>query len=382
MPANLAPVLKHELKLNEPMPYSVYDRQGNLLLKVGHTIQQQRLLDILLEKGACIQVADREAYAGGTAAPKPYNVFSTVDALKLRLQRLFAQYRGGRTISGFCEHIAEIGLAVQKACEHNTDAALASLHLDYDMPYEVVHHLEAAVLCELISQKLEIQPAARLTLINAALTHDISLIDIQDALNRQRGPMKPDQAARVQSHPTDSVAALRALGVADPHWLVPVGQHHERIDGSGYPARTVGAEISLPSRILAVADIYSALIRERPYRKAVVSSNAMREMLVEQGSKTDLQLTQLMIKALGVFPPGALVQLATGEVAVVLERRANSAQPIVAAFLKPDGLTLLAPARRDTAKPEFAIKGIESLAKHKQYTGMIQSLWSDAPRFH
>lgn len=382
MPTNLAPILKHELKLNEPMPYSVYDQRGNLLLKAGHTIHQQRHLDILLEKGACVQVADREACLGGSTAPKPVNAFALVESLKLRLQRLFAQYRGGKTISGFCTHINEIGLAVQNACEHNTDAALACLHLDYDKPYEVVHHLEAAVLCELIGKKLELKPEYRLPLINAALTHDLSLIDIQDSLNRQRGPLTPEQLARVQGHPADSVAALRTLGVTDPNWLMPVGQHHERLDGSGYPGQSVGAALKLPSRILAVADIYSALIRERPYRKAVVSSTAMREMLVEQGSKTDLQLTQILIKVLGVFPPGALVQLANEEVAVVLERRANSAQPIVASFLKSDGLTLLAPARRDTAKPEFAIKGIESFLKHKQYTGMIQSLWSDAPRFH
>jgi HD-GYP domain-containing protein (c-di-GMP phosphodiesterase class II) len=380
----LVPVGKNDVQLGVPLPYSVYDMSGMLLLKAGFTINLQRHLEILLQNGAYFSESesDKARRARGGMQPLPrvqeeqQNTFEMLDLVKVRLQRLFEHYKAGRLRDEFVARIEDLGISVQEACTHDTDSVLACLHLDYELPYEVVHHLQAAVLCELIGKKLGVKDEARLTLVKAALTHDIGLIDVQDTLDRQVAPLTPEQKQRIQTHPLDSVAVLRALGVGEPAWLDPVRHHHERIDGSGYPDAIQGEAIRIPTRVLAVADIYSAMIRDRPYRKAMISKVAMRELMLEQGSKTDQRLIQVMIKEVGVFPPGAIVRLVNNEIAVVKERQQNSAYPIVYSFIKPDGMPMLTPLRRETARPEYNVDGIVPFSQYRGCISLIRSLWS------
>ena len=303
------------------------------------------------------------------------NVFETVENIKLRLNRIFFDLEHANLKVDVFGRLEEVAVALQNACAKDTDSALASLHLDYDSPYGVVHHLQAALLCELIGKKLGVKDAERRILVKGALTHDIGLHDIQDMLDRQVEPLSEMQKARIKSHPEDSVRLLVGMGVADIVWLNVVMHHHERIDGSGYPSGCVGAAISVPARILAVADIYSAMVRDRPYRKAMVSKDAMRHMLTDQGKTIDARITQLMIKEVGVFPPGSTVKLSTGEVAVVKERGANTAFPVTYAFIRPDGMPRLSPVRRETNGSNCSIEGLVPFSKYRAAKSIIRGLW-------
>lgn len=384
-------VIKADIRLGEPLPYSVYDKSGILLLRAGFKINLQRHLDVLIEKGLYCRpeeaaAAHRSQGAGSdcpvvgrgdaaaAAAAEAENTFDTLDTAKLRLHRLFEQYRQGRR-EEFLSRIEDIALTVQEACTHDTDAALANLHLDYDNSYAVVHHMQAAVLCELIGKTLGVKEEARLTLIKAALTHDLGLIDIQDRLDRQTDALTAEQKERIARHPVDSVRQLEEIGVRDAVWLDAVRHHHERLDGSGYPDHLVAEGIGIPTRILSIADTYSAMVRDRPYRKAMVSKEAMRKLLLEQGSKTDQRLIQMMIKEIGVFPPGAIVKLVNGEVGVVKLRQENSAFPIVYSFFRQNGMPMLSPVRRETIKAEYNVEGIVPFSTYRGCVALIRNLW-------
>jgi HD-GYP domain-containing protein (c-di-GMP phosphodiesterase class II) len=379
---SLVPVVKGEVQLGVPLPYSVFDRNGVLLLRRGFRINLQRHLDILQTNGLFYEesytIEAKRPRSGGAPAPvevEQESTFELVESTKLRLGRLLDQFRAGRGHEGFLRGIEEIGVTLQEACTHDTDAVLASLHLDYDLPYEVVHHVKAGVICELVGKRLGVGEAARLTLIQAAITHDIGLIDIQEELDRQATPLSEAQQARIRSHPEDGVRILRELGVSDPAWLDPVRHHHERIDGSGYPDGLKGDEIRIPVRVLAAADNYSAMVRDRPYRKAMLTRTAMRELMLDDSSRTDRRLIEAMIKEIGVFPPGIIVRLASGEVAVVRSRGRNSAVPEIHAFVRADGMPMLATQRRDPAKAEFAIQGILPFSDYRGCVALIRSLW-------
>jgi HD-GYP domain-containing protein (c-di-GMP phosphodiesterase class II) len=389
MARQFIPVGTNDLKLGEPLLCSVYDKGGVLLLKAGFAVNLQRHLDILIQNGAFLDPEElSRAKSANDPGPKPtgigvvgrsrqdeQNTFEMIEVVKLRLQRLFEHYRANTSRGEFISRIEDLGITVQEACTHDTDSVLACLHLDYETPYEVVHHLQAAILCEVIGKKLGVKDEARLTLVKAALTHDIGLIDLQDTLDRQSTPLTPQQKERIAAHPGDSAGVLRSLGVTDPGWLDPVLHHHERIDGSGYPDQLAADAIRIPVRVLAVADIYSAMIRDRPYRKAMVSRAAMRELMVEQGSKTDQRLIQIMIKEVGVFPPGVIVRLVNGEIAVVKQRQEDSTHPIVFSFVKASGMPMLTPVRRDTAKADFNVDGIVPFSQYRNCISLIRSLW-------
>lgn len=314
--------------------------------------------------------------ASATTSSGGHKSFEMLDLLKIRLKRTFDLYNAGSLDTGFVARIESLALTIQQACTHDSDAALANLHLDYETSYAVVHHLQAAILCELIGRKMGVGEASRLSLVKAGLTHDVGLIDIQDALDRQMTPLTSLQRQRIARHPVDSEWILTSLGVTDAAWLDSVRHHHERLDGSGYPDGHLDDVIKLPARVLAIADIYSAMVRDRPYRKAMVSGKAMRKLMLDQGKQTDNRLIQMMIKEIGVFPPGALVRLANGETAIVKKRTANSACPLVHAFVKPDGMPMLGTIPRDTSTADFHIEGMVPFSNYRGSIVILRNLWN------
>lgn len=377
---NFRPVSPTDVRLGEPLPYAVYDASGMLLLKAGFVINTEKQRDVLIKNGSYISMDEARARAARPNLPvatvsDEHNAFEMFDLLKVRLKRTFDLYKAGTLGDDFVQRIEGIALTVQEGCTHDTDAALANLHLDYDSSYAVVHHLQAAMLCELIGKKLGVPEESRIPLIKAGLTHDIGLLDIQDILDQQTSPLRMDQRDRINRHTIDSECLLTTLGVREKAWLDPVRHHHERLDGTGYPDALAGDAIKLPTRVLAIADIYSAMVRDRPYRKAMVSTEAMRKLMMEQGEKTDNRLISMMIKEIGVFPPGAIVKLTNGEIAVVKKRTGNTACPQVYSFIKPNGMPMLSPQPRDTAMETHRIEGMVPFSAYRGSVVMLRGLW-------
>ena len=381
MKNDLIEIGPNSFKLGEPIPYSIYDKNGTLLIKAGVVIDIQKQIDRIIAEGLCFSAKDISAKRS-TAENKKVQIigaFETVENIKIKLNRIFFDLHSSNLKVEVFERLDAVAASLQDACERGADSALASLHLDYDSSYGVVHHLQAALLCELIGKRMDIKDNERRILVKAALTHDIGVYDIQNTLDRQVEPLTENQKARIKSHPADGASLLKNMGLTDSLWLNIVLNHHERIDGSGYPIGCGGNDISVPAKILAIADIYSAMVRDRPYRKALVPKDAMRQMLIDQGKTIDSRVTQLMIKEVGVFPPGSAVKLSTGEVAVVKERGANTAFPITYAFVKPDGMPRLAPARRETNNTNCVIEGLVPFSKYRAATSIIRGLWREMP---
>ncbi|MDD3482726.1 HD-GYP domain-containing protein [Azovibrio restrictus] len=379
----LIPIDPGLLQLGRPMQVCLYDRHGTLVIKDGYAIRIQRYLDLLVAHGLYYEKSDEPAVIKWKAAPMPllsreqvrHNSFADVDMIKLRLARLQEQYRNGvSNREDFLRRVQLLALEIQDALDHDADACLASLHLDVESPYEVLHHLQAALICEILGRRLGVPEEPRLSLVQAALTHDIGVTDVQFQLEREEA-LSPELRERVRRHPEDGVRLLRALGVSDRTWLEAVAHHHERLDGQGYPQGLRGEQVPVSSRVLMIADIYSAMIQDRPYRKAIFSREALRQLFVDMEQQCDQRLTQLLIKEIGIFPPGAVVRLANGEVAVVAERRDNSASPLVYTFLNAQGLPTLAPMRRETNRKEAAVQSMASIRAYPACLRMVRSIW-------
>ena len=130
-------------------------------------------------------------------------------------------------------------------------------------------------------------PESCLRVVRAGgLLHDIGKIGIPDRILRKPGSLNPEEWAIVRGHPSMGEALIRTVpDLADIRDLV-VG-HHERFDGTGYPKGLMGMEIPLLARILAVADAFSAMISDRPYRKALSTEEAIAELREGAGSHFD-----------------------------------------------------------------------------------------------
>lgn len=368
-----------DIQVGVPLERTVYDKNGTLLIKAGGAISSAQQLSILLDKEIFFVVDQdktprKSTYVDEVDETSP---FSILDSNKGKLARIFDLMRQGKSHDDFLSRIRNIATYVQKACELDPDAALANLHLDLDAPYAVVHHLQAAVLCELSGKKLGVKDDSRRKLVKAALTSDIDLMDIQHVLDKQSIPLSDKHMLRIQNHPKSSVEKLKELGVSDKNWLDAIEHHHERLDGSGYASRLSGNAIGIPARLLAITDIYSAMIRDRANRKAILPKDALRKLMLEHKGKIDERLTQVLIKEIGIFPPGVIVQLANQETAVVKKRGEDGLHPLVYAFIDAEGMPLRAPYVCDTKKPEYQIKGMLQTADYRASMPVLRGFWTN-----
>nr|WP_305909860.1 HD domain-containing phosphohydrolase [Methylomarinum sp. Ch1-1]MDP4522798.1 HD domain-containing phosphohydrolase [Methylomarinum sp. Ch1-1] len=175
------------------------------------------------------------------------------------------------------------------------------------------------------------------------------MLNLQEHLHKQSSPLTEQQQKDIEQHPFKSREILQGLGITHNEWLDTVQNHHERPDGRGYPNGLQADDVSLYARTLSLTDIYSAMVLPREYRDGFHVKKALRDIFMQRGGAVDMDLAQLLIKELGIYPPGTFVQLANGDIAIVIRRGVKQANaPIVLNIMSPRGAPYKNPQRRDT----------------------------------
>ena len=123
-----------------------------------------------------------------------------------------------------------------------------------------------------------------------ALMHDIGKRRIDRRILQKPGPLDPDEWLEIEKHPLYSAEIIQSIGSVSWRSREITLQHHEKVDGSGYPYGLEGHEISKFSKITCIADIFDALTTDRPYKKGVRPFEALNIMLSEMRSKLDMRL--------------------------------------------------------------------------------------------
>lgn len=362
-----------ELRLGDPMPFDIYDSDGQLLLRRGHRVQLQSSLDRLLREGI-YRVAVAPQCQDVQQPKEKIPAFQSVLDTRLRLGRLFGRLLTEGRMTGFVETVRDLARMVREAVGDDREAALAGAYLDLYSSYYLQHHMQAAVLAEILGTVTGLAWEEREALICAALTHDLGLLGEQDQMEHALD-LTEVQQKMVHQHPGAGAARCAECGVENSMWLEIIRNHHERLDGTGYPDKIGADRLSEPVQIMSVVDCYSAMIRNRPYRKAMCCKEALRELYLLQ-DKLSTRLTQLLIRELGVLPPGSLVQLKNGEIAVIVRHNSGSAQPEVCAFINQHGVPLLEPQRRDVSSAHLSIARLESVVKYRQHVQGLYHLWN------
>lgn len=373
------PRLARQIRIGRPLPFSVYDRYGNLLLRAGFIISSELQRNTLLKQGVFRQppsghsVPDAEGDSFTHASH--FTVFETIEILIARLEQAYALLDTDQR-QRFPLVCAGIGLDIQQLCEDNPDAVLAGIQVSQHLPYELTHPLHCGILCELIGKALALPLMQRLGLVCGAISHDVGIIRLQPTLDEQPSSLSDQQWQQIRQHPVAGEQRLRRAGVDDPTWLDAVLHHHERLDGSGYPYGLRAEQLSDAARLMAIADIYTAMIRPRAHRDAHLARDVLRELYQDEGRTLDIRLVRLFIRHIGVFPPGAIVRLANGEIAVVQKRGQDAANaPVCYSILDADGEPLAIPLERDSSAPEFGVKAMLPHHDHPALHRHLNVLW-------
>jgi len=342
-----------QVECGAPLPWNVHDEAGKLLLPRGHVITDPKQLAMILQRGMYEPDPPKPGSAA-TSADKNYDPFRLWNEIIEKLDPLLHHYDQHADIPSQFSGVARM---VQVLTERSTDAALAAMILlTHQSRYALVHCLHTALLSDLVAHRLEWNEERRMSLVCAALTMNISTVDSQQKLSEQAEPLTPEQRNDIKLHPKTSVEILTRVGVQDATWLQAVRDHHETPLGNGYPhgIKEVGEEATL----LRTADVFSAKVSPRLNRRQMNGAQASRVLFTDPGMTTANPFIAVLIKEVGIYPPGSFVKLANGEMAIVYKRSSNAHTPVVLSLTNSKGTPEMKPIRRDTAREEYNIKSV------------------------
>ncbi|HKX43977.1 MAG TPA: HD domain-containing phosphohydrolase [Burkholderiaceae bacterium] len=352
MNRQLLRLVASQLRVGSPLPFGVRDEHGKLLLAKGQVIANDAQLETLLARGLYADKEELEAagkQAAAAADARRSTIFDIWEQQIWGLKRLLASLAEADFPSRCDEFAAQVTGLIQR----DPDIAIyLSVRQDTKrlVLYGLTHSLHTALVCFLMAQRMGWPDERARTLVKAALTMNMTIIEAQGQFAVQ-GRLTEKQRQLIAEHPDKAAAGLMAAGVEDEAWLQAISEHHERAGGGGYPLGL--ASPCENAAMLRMADVFMAKISPREGRTQLSVQDAARQLFVEtKGS----QAAAAIIKEYGIYPPGNFVQLASGELAVVIRRGPNAHAPVAAAITDKSGTPTTTSLRRDTAQSAYAIK--------------------------
>ena len=190
--------------------------------------------------------------------------------------------------------------------------------------YTAEHCVRVGVLSIAFGKYLQL-PRKELELLGlCGMLHDVGKMKVPQHILNKEGPLTEDEYKIVKEHTVLGYVFLRNHGGIDERVCTAAYNHHERMNGRGYPRKVAAELLSTYDRIIAIVDSYDAMISDRCYRKGMSPSRALSQLYKGQGDLYDERLIKLFIQMVGVYPVGSLVELNNGQVGVVLSVNENS----------------------------------------------------------
>lgn len=236
----------------------------------------------------------------------------------------------------------------------NPSALMWLLRMRSENMKVVSHALKVSVYMLSLGRHIGFSKQQLIELGFIGLLLDIGKLEIPESLLEKPSKLSPAEAEIIQTHVNASINLLEAKEPLSMNVKMGIDQHHERMDGSGYPRGLVGAEISIFGRMAAIADSFAAMTSARSYGETRSSFDAMKELFRMADGQLHAPLVEEFVQAIGIFPVGSLIQLSTGEVAIVLEHnKVRRLDPKVLILTKADKSLLEKPMMFDLMRQDL-----------------------------
>jgi len=246
----------------------------------------------------------------------------------------------------------EINALIEKLVNYLSGGQKGCLRIflqDYppNQEYLCFHVVNTCIISLIIGLSLGFEPIRLLELGTAAFLHDLGIIKYLDLIYKKK-ILHEEEYAKIKKHPHTGLEILKdAQGEIAQDIIDAIGQEHERLDGSGYPQGLKDKQISEYAQIIGLADLYEAMVHQRPYRNKFSSLETVK-LILNNKSAFDCQIIKILIEKVGIFPVGISVRLNTKETGSVIKENSRlPLRPVVNVLFDAAGKQLKEPKRID-----------------------------------
>jgi HD-GYP domain-containing protein (c-di-GMP phosphodiesterase class II) len=235
---------------------------------------------------------------------------------KLFITRVMHDIRLGKNVD-----IKQAKQLVSELAENvvkNPTALLWLTQLKNKDEYTSLHSLNVCVLSLFFGRSLNLPEEQLHTLGLGALLHDVGKLKVPTEVLNKPGRLSTEEFGVMKQHTVFGYELMKNRGELSNNALDIIIQHHERLDGSGYPYNLGHGQISHFSKLVSIVDVYDAITSKRVYHEETTPFNALNDIYKHREKEFDANLVEQFIKCLGIYPIGSLVELNTGQVGVVV----------------------------------------------------------------
>jgi len=245
--------------------------------------------------------------------------------------------------------------------DRNPNALMCMTKIREKDTYLLEHSLNVAILLANFGTHIGLDVEQIQELALSGFLHDIGKIKIDDEILHKPGPLNDQEMTIMRDHVYYGTKVLLEMGIPDSI-VRTIGEHHERLDGYGYPEGLRGEEITRFGRMIAIVDTYDAITADRCYKVGMSSKKALQILLKDAPEKYDEELVTQFVQCIGIFPAGSLVKLNNEKIAMVLKQNpVHATKPLVKVFYSIRGNHYLEPKELDLAAVSNGVKIVDAV---------------------
>lgn len=233
-----------------------------------------------------------------------------------KMERIFNDTRSGSSLNA--SEIKSTVVSIADSVIRNPDALMLLSVLESKDDQAVTHSINVCTLSLIFGRYIGLEKKPLYELGTGALLHDIGETRIPDEILNKRDKRTPQELAAMQKHTQHGVELLMKTSGLPPSVIEIARDHHERINGSGYPQKLSGDQLSLFTKIVAITDVYDSVTSGLHGKPVITCTEALKNMYVWREELFDSLLVEQFIQCLGIYPIGSTVELNTGEIGIVI----------------------------------------------------------------
>lgn len=355
-------------------------------LMQGFVVESRQDIDTVAEYCEHVWVDAAPAKTGGsspgtaTSAPAPVAYINKVP-VREENAKVMGIYREARSVTRSLLDDIRLGGTINTSAAkqtvnqcvesilRNPDALMWMSKIRSESEYTAEHCLNVCILAIAFGRHLGLSEKDLFAVGMCGLLHDVGKMRVPAEVLNKPAKLTTKEMKMMMAHTVHGRNLLMATqglyeGVVDVAY-----SHHERMDGTGYPRKLPGENISRFSRIIAIVDAYDAMTADRCYAPARTSTEAVKTIYHARGTHFDDALALQFIKSVGLYPPGSIVELYSGEIGIVVETNQRYRHlPRVVVMLNADKQPLAQPKSLDLAQ-------VEAGSLNRKY--LIKQVWRD-----